>query len=113
MAGALESFQKPFSPADDNKAWFEALKAVAPTLAEFIQGELSWTEGSSKRPPMTLRVFAVDGVLKAALGSQHWARTYYLVIKSPGELIESVEKGLVDGVGAWAPNRQNGSLKGR
>ncbi len=105
MSKFSSSFEQPYNPRDDNQAWMEALSAVAPELADAIQGDLSWTEKSNKRPPMTLMVFCRDGILKFSLSSKHSKRSFYGVVKSPGDLIESVEHALNVGEGEWVKKR--------
>jgi hypothetical protein len=107
MTSFSQGFDQPFNPKDDNKAWFDALSKVAPELAEALQGDLTWNEKNQKRPPMTLMVYCRDGVLKFSLSSRFSRRSYYGVVKSPGELLESVEHAMNLGEGEWVKKRED------
>lgn len=111
MPDALDSFERPYNPVDDNKGWFEAMSLRYPRLAKAILGNEGSAKSGPVRPPFQLGFSVKEGKLRFTLYSVEASRTYFGTIDDPSEPLASAERCLEGDAGEWSTKPSNASGK--
>lgn len=111
MSNALEAFDRPWNPSEDNKGWYDRLHAKYPLLADALRGNEGSAKSGPKRPPFNLGFSIKEGKLRFTLYSPESDRTYFGTISDPSEPLASAEECLGGGLGEWSTKPRNGSGK--
>lgn len=109
MSNALDAFDRPWNPDEDQRGWYDQLKVKYPNLANALRGNEGSAKSGPVRPPFNLGFSTKEGKLRFTLYSPDSDRTYFGPIDDPSEPLEAAERALEGGLGEWSTKPRNGS----
>jgi len=113
MSKFVDGARGNFNPLQENAEWLNDLSAKYPMIGDLLSGGPNWKQDKSQLPPMSITLFAQDGRLRFRASSSDLPRTFWGAIKSPSDLLGSIEAALEAGEGEWSAKRENGVAFGR
>lgn len=111
MTNFLDSFERPYNPAEDEAKWAGVLGDKYPNLTLALMGDSPDRKNGPIRPPMSLIISKKNGKLRFLLSSPDSARTYFGPDIDANDCLGSIESSLERGLGEWITKPNSGSGK--